>query len=242
MTFTIKGHENWVYSVTFSHDDTRVASGSYDKTIRIWNAETSEMIGKPFTGHQAVVLSVAFSHDSKLVASGSHDKTVRIWNVETGQMVAGPFEHEDSVLSVTFSADSKLVVSGSYGGTIRVWDVEKGQAVIGPLKGHEGSIYSIAISGDGSRLVSGSDDGTIRVWDLTQLRRPFTHGDQFPGEDGWVKGEEGELLFWVPHIHRLSFYCQRSLLVIGPHVTRVNFSRDRLGDNWTECYTPIKTS
>ena len=153
-------------------------------------------------------------------------------------MVAAPFKsHENWVLSVAFSADSKLVVSGSRDRTIRVWNVESAETVIGPLKGHEGSVPSVAISNDGHHVVSCSDDSTTRVWDLKKLHGSFTHDVQVPDEDGWVKGESGELLFWVPRIHRCSFYGPRSLIVIGQHQTRVNYSHVQFGEDWIKCYT-----
>jgi len=72
-----------VRSVGFSQDGSRVVSGSYDKTLRIWNVTTGEMEAE-LKGHTGWVTSVAFSQDGSQVISGSDDKTTRIWNVMTG--------------------------------------------------------------------------------------------------------------------------------------------------------------
>lgn len=62
-----------------------VASGSYDGTVRIWDAETGDVVAGPFTGHTHVINSVTISQDGKFIASGSDDKTVRIWDAEGGK-------------------------------------------------------------------------------------------------------------------------------------------------------------
>ncbi|VDB86422.1 unnamed protein product [Peniophora sp. CBMAI 1063] len=161
----LTGHYLAVSSVAFSPDGTRIASGSYDNTIRIWDAVTGETVGKPLQGHTDWVWSVAFSPDGVYVVSGSDDRTVRVWDVEKGQAVWTPFEgHTDWVRSVVFSPDGKRVVSGSCDATLRIWDAETGQTVGGPLEGHTNSVWSVAFSPDGSRVVSGSGDQTIRIW------------------------------------------------------------------------------
>ena len=71
-------------SVCFSSDGKKIASGSDDKTVRVWHVETGECI-KTFEGHNGSVNSVCFSSDGKKIASGSGDKTVRVWHVETGE-------------------------------------------------------------------------------------------------------------------------------------------------------------
>ena len=62
----------------------RIVSGSYDDTLRLWDADTGQPIGAPLTGHTDVVNSVAFSPDGTRIASGSGDKTVRLWDADTG--------------------------------------------------------------------------------------------------------------------------------------------------------------
>jgi len=65
--------------VVFSPDGHRLASGSSDRTLQIWNADTGQPIGPPLTGHTDAVNSVAFSPDGQRIVSGSQDKTVRLW-------------------------------------------------------------------------------------------------------------------------------------------------------------------
>ena len=74
-----------MYSVAFSPDGHRLASGSADNTVRMWNADTGQPIGDPLTGHTNTVYSVAFSPDGHRLASASGDKTVRLWDADTGQ-------------------------------------------------------------------------------------------------------------------------------------------------------------
>ncbi|KAE9405675.1 hypothetical protein BT96DRAFT_314240 [Gymnopus androsaceus JB14] len=161
----LAGHAEFVESVAISSDGKRVVSGSYDKTIRIWNAETGEQVVKPILGHTSWVRSVGFSSDGKRVVSGSDDNTIRIWNAETGEQVVEPIlGHTNSVTSVGFSSDGKRVVSGSHDETIRIWNAETGEQVVEPILGHTNSVTSVGFSSDGKRVVSGSHDKTIRIW------------------------------------------------------------------------------
>ena len=117
------GHTYPVWSVAVSPDGTRVASGSADTTIRIWDISTGKVIGRPLKGHTSFVNSIAFSPDGTRIVSGSWDTTIRIWDSSTGKAVGQPLHgHTSSVLSVAFSPDGTRIVSGSGDETIRVWN------------------------------------------------------------------------------------------------------------------------
>ncbi|KAL5531875.1 hypothetical protein ACEPAF_5438 [Sanghuangporus sanghuang] len=162
----LEGHSYWVYSVAFSPDRKRIASGSGDCTIRVWDADSGQIVSGPFKGHTKRVNSVVFSSDGKRVASGSNDCTIRVWDVDGGVLALGPLKgHTGQVRSVAFSPDGKRIASGSSDKTIRVWDADTGKAVSDPFEGHTDWVYTVVFSPNGKCIASGSDDKSIRVWD-----------------------------------------------------------------------------
>src|SRR5256885_1364904 len=97
-------------SVAFSPEGKTLASGSYDKTIKLWDVASGELL-RSLEGHRDSVLSVAFSSDGKTLASGSNDTTIKLWDVASGELLRSLEGHRDSVRSVAFSSDGKTLAS-----------------------------------------------------------------------------------------------------------------------------------
>ncbi|MFN6438678.1 MAG: ribosome assembly protein 4, partial [Nostoc sp. DedSLP01] len=96
---TLEGHSSTVFSVGFSPDSKTLASGSYNKTIKLWDVSTGKAI-KTLSEHSNSVNSVVFSPDSKTLASASADNTIKLWDVSTGKAIKTLSEHSNSVNSV----------------------------------------------------------------------------------------------------------------------------------------------
>ncbi|CAE6465457.1 unnamed protein product [Rhizoctonia solani] len=162
-------HVDEVNSVTFSPDDTLVASGSTN--IQLWDSHSGTRVGNPLIRHENSVTSLAFSGDNRLLVSGSIDQKVFIWDVRNGTQIAGPFYHPDGVTTVAFSPDLRLVMSGSWDGKIRVWRWSDGALAATLGDGTDDTeVKSLALSTDGAYLVSGFSDGRIRVWSMPSGR------------------------------------------------------------------------
>jgi WD40 repeat protein len=158
------GHSAQVFSVAFSPDGKKLASGSMDNTVILWDLAT----GKPekiLKGHTGWVLSVAFSPDGRKLASGSRDNTVILWDINSGRAEKILKGHTSIVFSVAFSPDGKKLASGSWDETVILWDIDSGK-VEKILKDHKGNVNSVAFSPDGRKLASGSADNTVILWDL----------------------------------------------------------------------------
>jgi hypothetical protein len=117
-----------VETVSFSPDGGRIASGSIDKTVRVWDAASGRELAC-LRGHEDCVLSVSFSPDGRRIASGSNDKTVRVWDAASGRKLVCLRGHERQVTSVCFSPDGGRIASGSYDNTVRVWDTASGECL-----------------------------------------------------------------------------------------------------------------
>ena len=130
----------------------RLASGSEDKTAKLWDAESRKLLGS-LSGHAGWVSSVAWSPDGNRLASGNWDKTVKHWDAESGKLLGSLSGHNGGVYSVAWSPDGKRLASGSEDKTVKLWDAESGKS-LGSLSGHEGWVSSVAWSPDGNRLAS----------------------------------------------------------------------------------------
>ncbi|MCA2629079.1 MULTISPECIES: serine/threonine-protein kinase, partial [unclassified Microcystis] len=142
---TLTGHSETVFSVAYSPDGRYLASGSKDKTIKIWEVATGKGL-RTLTGHSGVVLSVAYSPDGRYLASGSQDKTIKIWEVATGK-VRTLTGHYMTFWSVAYSPDGRYLASGSGDKTIKIWEVETGKE-LRTLTGHSIGVLSVAYSPD----------------------------------------------------------------------------------------------
>ncbi|MCT7994495.1 serine/threonine-protein kinase [Laspinema olomoucense] len=162
---TLIGHQDGVWSVALSPRGHILVTGSWDKTIKVWNVATGQLL-RTLMGHQEAVWSVAVTADGKTLASGSSDQQIKIWNLPTGQLIHTLTGHSNWVAAVDLSPDGTLIASGSSDKTIKVWSVQSGE-LIHTLQGHRYAVTCIAFTPDGKTLVSGSGDKTLKIWSLT---------------------------------------------------------------------------
>ncbi|AFY44597.1 protein kinase [Nostoc sp. PCC 7107] len=200
---TLTGHSSSVNSVAISSDGQILASGSDDKTIKLWSVTTGSEI-RTLSGHSSSVNSVAISSDGQILASGSDDKTIKLWSVTTGSEIRTLSGHSSSVNSVAISSDGQILASGSWH-TIKLWSVTTGREIL-TLTGHSSSVNSVAISKDGQILASGSWHGTIKLWSVTtgsEIRTLPDHSDSvssvaFTPDGCWLAagGRSGSIKIW----------------------------------------------
>lgn len=148
------GHEQDIYSLDFAGNGRYIASGSGDKTVRLWDILDGKLV---YTlSIEDGVTTVAMSPDGHYVAAGSLDKSVRVWDTTTGYLVErleNPDGHKDSVYSVAFAPNGRDLVSGSLDKTIKLWELTvprgmhphsgvKGGKCVRTFEGHKVGAFS----------------------------------------------------------------------------------------------------
>ena len=171
------GHDQDIYSLDFASDGRHIASGSGDRTIRLWDIQENQCVLT--LQIEDGVTTVAISPNNRFVAAGSLDKSVRIWDTQTGVLVErteGEQGHKDSVYSVAFSPRGDHLVSGSLDKTIRMWKLSNMPSGLGQVQtrngecirtfeGHKDFVLSVALTPDGNWVMSGSKDRGVQFWD-----------------------------------------------------------------------------
>ena len=173
---TLKGHTSCIFSVAVSPDGKYLASGSRDRSVKIWNAKSGQC-NQTFCEHSDDVWSICWSPDGNYLASGSDDKTIKIWDAKSGKCIRTLEGHSNIVRSVSWSPDGNYLASGSYkydflskDGELFLWHPNIGE-LIRTLKGHSHEVHSVCWSPDGKYLASGSykkgfsyKDGELFLW------------------------------------------------------------------------------
>ncbi|MEM6599403.1 MAG: WD40 repeat domain-containing protein [Cyanobacteria bacterium P01_C01_bin.69] len=165
------GHTSPVRAVTFHPNNRFFATGSADKSIRLWDLQGQSRV-KVFS-QNSEILSLAFSPDGRWLASGSLDGTVRIWDWQMGQLAHTFSGHEDVVTAIKFTADSRQLISGSGDKMLKVWRVNDGQNIARIETGQW--IQSIALDPQRTGRIAIAGLGRqIEVWNWTTRRREQT--------------------------------------------------------------------
>ncbi len=173
----IPAHDSRVSAVAFSSDGRRLATGSDDRAVKVWEVSAdgrNVRLLYTLREHTSWINALAFSPDGTALASASHDQTIRIWSLNDGSRRLVLTGHTGSVTSLAFSPNGQRVASGSEDCTVQLWDVNNG-TVVRTFSGHNFAVRSVAFSPDGTQIASGSDDQSVRLWSVSagSLLRTF---------------------------------------------------------------------
>ncbi|CAE6530672.1 unnamed protein product [Rhizoctonia solani] len=162
-----KGHYSHISSVQFAPDCTRIASGSFDKTIRVWSTQNGGLTLGPLGGYLDYPSSISFSPDGSRIVSGSGYGNIYIWDACNGERLLDlSTGHINAIKSVKYSPDGCSIVSCSEHKHVLIWDALEGQ--VRRVLSSDSTSYSFIsadISPDGIRIASGSDNGSVHIWD-----------------------------------------------------------------------------
>ncbi len=156
----LEGHKASVTSISFSPNSQLIASGSEDKTVKLWDLKSGKDI-KTFDKHIDSITYVSFSPDGKVIASASKDKTVKLWTLN-GRLLKN-FKHDASISSVIFSPNGKILATASKDKTVKLWTLNG--TLLQNFK-HDDSVVTMNFSHNSTMLATASNDDTINIWSI----------------------------------------------------------------------------
>ena len=218
---TLIGHVDLVNCVAFSPNENTLASGSSDRSIKLWDPIT-EQERLTIRGNNDIFHNLSFDKDGITIASGGYQK-INIWNINTGKEIHSINVYNNSLVnSIIFSPDGTMLTCGGFQ-TVKFWDVSNWKELRVINTKANSTVRSLAYSPDGS-LLAGAVDNNIYLWN------PYT-GEllhTFTGHNFWVHSvsfsPDGNILASGSEDHTIKLWDvsnKQELLTLSEHSDRV---------------------
>lgn len=165
---TLEGHKELVYNVTHSPDGKYLVSGSFDKSVKLWDLATGKET-KTFagpSGHNDLVLTTAFSPDGRTIASGAKDNSIKLWDMPVSGAVRDYAGSTAAVTTEAVTVDGSKLATGQADGIIRLWNTSDGKQ-LAQLTTAGKNITSLAISVNAQWLAAGDSNGNVFLFQLS---------------------------------------------------------------------------
>jgi WD40 repeat protein len=203
----LEGHTSQVTAVAVTPDGARMVSGSRDRTLKVWDLASGELL-LTLEGHSDLVTAIAITPDGTRAVSGCRDQ-IKVWNLG-GAAAERRFQgHAEAVTAVAIVPGSMRAITAGNDYAVRIWDLKRGELVkaidTGPTLEEDvlapGPVWTMAATADGTKVVSISRHLTVRVWRL----------------------EDGALVTTFPDFH------SRNAIAVTPDDRRVVLAREGEG-------------
>jgi len=159
----LEGHTEKITALAISPDNTLIASGSDDNSIRIWKIATGEIV-TTLTKHKSSITQLSFTSDSLTLVSASQDKTVKIWPLKNIRK-AITLLRTDTIFAL--SNDGKLLATTNPYYKVLLYKVADGKEMLSE-EGHTGKINDLCFSTNNKYLATGSQDKTVKIWRIPE--------------------------------------------------------------------------
>lgn len=205
LRYIYRGHTALVAGIAWSPDGTRLASASYDRTVRVWNAFAGDTLFT-YQGHSSRVNAAAWSADSKHVASASDDGSVQIWNGDNGNNVLIYAKHKGIVNAVAWSLSEHLLASASDDRTVRIWGAILGTTEFVYHNKQNAVVNAVAWSPDGLRVASAGSDSVARVWNAANGTSIFAYHGHNAGVNAVAWSPDGSRIASASNDHTVQIW------------------------------------
>lgn len=164
----LSGHVGWVRSIAFDAENEWFATGSADRTIKIWDSASGKL-KLTLTGHVAAIRAIQVSSRRPYMFSVGEDKMVKCWDLEQNKVIRNYHGHLSAVYCAALHPTLDVLLTGGRDSTVRVWDIRT-RAQVHVFGGHRDTVNAVLAQAVDPQLTSASVDSTIRLWDLAAGR------------------------------------------------------------------------
>ncbi|KPA17571.1 WD-40 repeat-containing protein [Candidatus Magnetomorum sp. HK-1] len=160
-----------INSVHINPTNKYIATGSNDRTIKIWDAKTGQCL--KILKSDNSIKSVRFNPQKKFQIASATSDNIKIWNFSTGNCIKTLSGHKNTINSLSFSPDGNFLASGGDDHTVNLWDIQRNK-LMKTFHGHIDDVNEVTFSPDGKWIASASDDGTIKIWNVYNEKHCYT--------------------------------------------------------------------